>query len=149
MQALEKKQTNLLSIIKTTTPNDIARCQQIRRKVFVFGQHVPEAEEIDGLDPECTHYLLLEGNKPAGTARIYETANSLKIQRVCILESCHGRGYGRQLMEYILTDIQNDPRQVMLGAQLSVIPFYEKLGFVVCGEQYIDAGIQHKPMRLP
>jgi len=41
--------------------HDIAACQAIRRAVFIEEQGVSEAEEMDGLDDDCHHYLLWEG----------------------------------------------------------------------------------------
>jgi predicted GNAT family N-acyltransferase len=38
--------------------------------------------------------------------------------------------------------------RVYLGAQVSAVPFYEKLGFVRDGADYIEANILHTPMAL-
>lgn len=69
---------------------------------------------------------------------------------MAILESHQGRGLGHVLMNFILEDIQkNQPvKKIKLGAQSYAIPFYEKLGFVVCSEEYLDSGIPHKDMQL-
>jgi len=37
---------------------------------------------------------------------------------------------------------------LMLHAQLSAIPFYEKLGFIAQGSIYDEAGIPHRNMML-
>jgi predicted GNAT family N-acyltransferase len=39
-------------------------------------------------------------------------------------------------------------REVALSAQTHAIRFYERFGFVAEGEQYDDAGIPHRWMRL-
>lgn len=137
-----------VSIRKTTAPEDIAICQQIRRIVFVEGQNVPEAEEIDGRDGKCTHYLLCIDGEPAATARLLRKGRTAKIQRVCVLNSLQGMGLGKRLIHYILADLRGFPGEIVLGAQEKVIPFYEKLGFRICGEVYMDANIPHRPMEL-
>jgi predicted GNAT family N-acyltransferase len=38
-------------------------------------------------------------------------------------------------------------REVLLGAQLTAIAFYERLGYVVEGEEFLDARIRHRWMR--
>ncbi|HDU1156663.1 TPA: GNAT family N-acetyltransferase, partial [Listeria monocytogenes] len=34
-----------------------------------------------------------------------------------------------------------------LGAQVTAIPFYEKLGYKTCSGLFLDAGIEHKEMK--
>ena len=36
--------------------------------------------------------------------------------------------------------------KIKLGAQTTAIPFYEHLGFVPEGEEFLDAGIPHRAM---
>jgi predicted GNAT family N-acyltransferase len=38
-------------------------------------------------------------------------------------------------------------REVQLSAQTHAVPFYERHGYVVCGAEYLDAGIAHVDMR--
>ena len=40
-------------------------------------------------------------------------------------------------------------REVVLAAQVSAIPFYERLGYEAYGEPFLDARIEHRFMRLP
>jgi len=42
----------------------------------------------------------------------------------------------------------NNLDRVFLGAQISAVPFYEKLGFCRSGEDYMEANILHTPMAL-
>jgi predicted GNAT family N-acyltransferase len=53
-------------------------------------------------------------------------------------------------MQCILKDIKesSDAEIAILGAQSYIIKFYEYLEFSVCSDEYIDAGIPHKNMRL-
>lgn len=53
-------------------------------------------------------------------------------------------------MNFIIEDIHQNyqVKKVKLRAQTYAIPFYEKLGFVVCSSEYLDAGIPHKDMQL-
>jgi predicted GNAT family N-acyltransferase len=122
----------------------------IRFNVFVFGQNVPLQEEVDGKDAEALHYLLMIDNHPAGVARVRCMDHYFKIERVGIEEAYQGKGLGREIMLYILSDLKalSTFNKVKLSSQTHAIPFYEKLGFSVCSDEYIDAGIQHKDMQL-
>lgn len=137
-----------IAINKINSPQELQECFTIRHEVFVKGQNVPLEEEIDGKDPECQHYLLTVDNRPAGTARIRFVGHDAKIERVAILNSFQNKGLGKQLMNTILGDLKNNPDLdgACLGSQTHAISFYERLGFAVCSEEYMDAGIPHKDM---
>lgn len=53
-------------------------------------------------------------------------------------------------MKTILFDLKQSGviAYAKLSSQTYAIPFYEKLGFVVCSEEYMDANIPHKDMYL-
>jgi predicted GNAT family N-acyltransferase len=140
----------MISIRKITTTEDLQKCLQIRKKVFIEGQNVPPDEEIDGKDQDSEHYLLCLNEAPAGVARVRFVENFAKIERVAILDEYQGQGLGKEIMHKILADLQENKFVDMakLSSQTHAIPFYEKLGFVVCSEEYLDANIPHKDMKL-
>lgn len=135
-----------IQVCRVDSPAALRQCFAIREEVFVRGQKVPYEEEMDGRDDSCTHYLLRYQGRPAATARTLQAEGYVKIQRVCVVPTLHGKGLGAALMQHILQDIAPVAGQARLGAQMPVIPFYEKLGFTVCSEVYMDAGIPHKEM---
>lgn len=138
-------------IVKKAVSNDeIQHCLSIRKKVFVDGQNVPMDEEIDGKDVACEHYLLSLDDRHCGVARVRIIEDYAKIERVAILDEHQGKGFGFQIMKKILLDLQaaGKVKKAKLSAQVHAIPFYEKLGFVICSEEYLDAKIPHKDMVL-
>jgi predicted GNAT family N-acyltransferase len=139
-----------ISVNKVSTPEELQKCLIIRKKVFVEGQNVPLNEEVDGKDEQSEHYLLVMGEYSIGVARVRFVADYAKIERVAVLDEYQGRGFGKLLMEAILTDLKTNSTALTakLGAQTYAIPFYEQLGFIVCSDEYVDAGIPHKDMRL-
>lgn len=139
-----------LRINKALSDEDINHCIALRFKIFVEGQNVPIQEELDGHDTKATHYLLCIENHPAGVARVRDMEQYFKIERVGIIHEYQSKGLGRNLMRFILADLKSHStfNKVKLSSQTYAIPFYEKLGFSVCSDEYIDAGIQHKDMQL-
>jgi predicted GNAT family N-acyltransferase len=126
----------------------LATCQEIRRKVFVVGQGVPEELEVDGLDEACTHFLLWRDGVPVGTARMRIVEAGAKAERVAVLASATGCGLGARLMaELERAAAHRGLGCVVLHAQESVIPFYQKRGYAVEGEFFVEAGIRHRAMR--
>jgi len=119
----------------------------VRRIVFIEEQHVPEALELDELDPVCHHVLIADAdNQPIATGRISPDG---RIGRMAVLKECRGQGIGSALLTALLEYARQEHYAgVYLHAQLTAIPFYEKHGFMVTGEQFMDAGIPHRNMML-
>ena len=134
-----------LTIVVADGEDDMNAAFAIRREVFCGEQGVDEAEEIDGLDPECRHYLARLAGVVVGTARTRSVASDgVKIERVAVLKRLRGSGVGKALMIRVLADITAGP--AVLNAQLRVEDFYARLGFVSEGEIFQEAGIDHVRM---
>lgn len=121
-------------------------CIAIRRRVFIEEQDVPEEIEIDGLDPACRHFLAYAAGDPVATGRLKTIPEGVKIQRVAVLETARGAGIGRRLMEAMMAAAPMG--WIVLDAQTQALAFYEGLGFVAEGPEFLDAGIPHRRMRL-
>jgi len=127
---------------------DIATCQALRRTVFIEEQGVSEADEVDGLDGQAIHLLAFIGAVPVGTARSLVKVDTGKIGRVCVLAEARGTGLGAALILAALEELRREQvvRRATLGSQSHATGFYEKLGFRVVGEAFMDAGIPHREM---
>jgi predicted GNAT family N-acyltransferase len=139
-----------VTINKITSPEELQECLRLRFLVFVEGQKVPLDEELDDKDAESDHYLLRVDGEAAGVTRVRFVADYAKIERVAIHDSFQNKGLGRQLMDAVLRDIKKLPllKKARLSSQTQAIPFYERLGFRICSDEYMDAGIPHKDMEL-
>lgn len=128
--------------------DDLDACLLLRRKVFIEEQGVPEADEFDEYDARALHFLVRDGDVPVGTARILVLEPIGKIGRVCVLASHRGSGFGAALILAALDWLRTQPdvRVARLGAQSHALGFYQRLGFVVVGPEYLDAGIPHFDM---
>lgn len=125
---------------------DLEACCAIRRVVFIDEQEVPEDEEWDGLDEACTHFLARLDGRALGTARLrIDPGYGAKAERVAVMLAARGTGVGRAVMLALEDEAraQGWPR-VTLAAQLQALPFYERLGYVVYGPEFDDAGIPHR-----
>ncbi|MGE7932922.1 GNAT family N-acetyltransferase [Viridibacillus arvi] len=134
---------------KITTQEDLQKAFDIRVKVFVEEQKVPAEEEIDQFDHlggECHHILVTNDEDQAvGTGRIRLVEGVGKIQRVAILEEYRKLGLGRVIIQ-ALEDIASKElgaSKVKLDGQVQAQGFYEKLGYHVASDIFLDAGIEH------
>ena len=90
----------MIECIKVETNDELRRCMEIRRTVFIEEQNVPEVEEIDDHDhlgdPVADHFLFLKNGIPVGTVRCLKKGGGvLKVGRVAVLKEARGGGYGK------------------------------------------------------
>lgn len=129
----------------------IADCVGIRREVFVKEQGVPVELEIDGFDEPgsgCLHFLVFDGERAVGTFRAYfETADTVHLQRFCVLKEARGKGFGRAAFLFAEGFFrEKGAKKLTFGAQCTAVGFYEKLGCAVVSDVFTDAGMPHVTM---
>lgn len=127
--------------------HDLADLRAVREPVFVVEQKVPLELEWDELDPRSRHVLARDvDGKPIGTGRL---TPEHKIGRMAVVREWRGRGVGDAMLT-TLVDLARSlgHPDVELHAQVSAMGFYEKFGFVAFGDEYEEAGIQHRSMVL-
>lgn len=120
--------------------------QFIRRRVFIEEQSVPEELEWDGLDNDCIHILVRDdNNEPLATARIL---NNGHIGRMAVLKPYRYQGIGSAMLDRLIEHCQDHKLKAHLDAQTAATGFYERKGFTIIGEMFMDAGIPHKHMEM-
>ena len=120
---------------------------RLRQQVFVVEQDCPYPD-LDGRDLEdgTRHVLLRDGDELMGYARVLDDGDVWRIGRVVLTREGRGRGLADPLLE---TALQVCPdRPVVMDAQTPLRGWYERFGFEVSGEEFLDDGIPHLPMRL-
>ncbi|MGC2457307.1 MAG: GNAT family N-acetyltransferase [Gallionellaceae bacterium] len=119
----------------------------VRETVFVREQNVPVELEWDGRDESCRHVLALDGQGNAiGCGRITRDGH---IGRMAVLRGWRRRKVGRAMLEALLDYARSQHfQQVELNGQVQALPFYRRFGFVEEGEEFTEAGIPHRMMRL-
>lgn len=121
--------------------------REVRTSVFVKEQAVSEREEWDGLDAECTHAVAENAAQGVfGTGRLHLSG---KIGRMAVLPEWRGQGVGAAILRRLLEEATNRGLEsVYLHAQVQVLGFYSRFGFVAEGEEFEEANIPHRRMRL-
>ncbi len=123
---------------------DNADIRRIREAVFIAEQNVPPELEWDSDDNDAIHFLAMEDHYAIGTARLLPDG---QIGRVSVLKDWRGMKVGDALMHAAIVEAQNrDLSQQMLTAQVHATAFYERLGFRVVSEEFLEAGIPHVDM---
>lgn len=140
-----------MNIIIAKNQEEIDRCLEIRKTVFVKEQSVPlelEADEYDAEGADCTHFMIFDGDELIGTYRIIcEKKGEAHFQRFCVLKDYRGEGYGRAaLREAESYCVEKGYSKMTLHSQCYAIGFYERSGFTVVSGVFDDAGIPHTAM---
>ena len=119
----------------------------IRHTVFVEEQGVPVELELDGEDASARHAAAFsDDGRLVGTGRMLASG---KIGRMAVSQSMRRQGIGRALLDALVAEAKRLKLvEVSLGAQLPAVAFYERAGFKAYGDIFLDAGIDHKMMRL-
>jgi predicted GNAT family N-acyltransferase len=123
---------------------DQAALRRIREAVFIAEQAVPAELEWDSDDASAVHFLAYEGEYPMGTARLLPDGH---IGRVAVLKDWRGLKVGEKLIHTVIAEAEKRGlKQQMLSAQVHATSFYERFGFSVVSDEYLDAGIPHVDM---
>ena len=120
---------------------------KLRQDVFVVEQDCPYPD-LDGRDLEPgTRHVVMEDDAGAvlGCARVLDDGHSWRIGRVALHPTVRGQGWADRLMEAALQVCPD--REILLDAQTPLAGWYRSLGFEVSGQEFLEDGIPHLPMR--
>ena len=135
---------NSISVRVADWQKDNADLRRIREKVFIAEQAVPPELEWDTEDAQAVHFLAYEGDYAIGTARLLPDG---QIGRVSGLKDWRGLNVGDALLAAVIAEAERRGlHEQRLSAQVQATPFYERHGFRILSEEYLDAGIPHVDM---
>ncbi len=123
-----------------------ATLARIRTTVFVVEQNVPAALEMDGRDGDCSHVLAeIAGGEAIGTGRLMPDG---RIGRMAVLAAWRGKGVGAAMLVALMAEAKRRGiRETYLHSQSHAKDFYARHGYVIEGDEYLEAGIPHVGMR--
>jgi predicted GNAT family N-acyltransferase len=123
-----------------------ADASPIRFAVFVGEQNVPPDLELDEMDPVSLHAVAYDdAGTPVGTGRLLPDGH---LGRMAVLRQARGTGAGTLILQALVDEAQRrGVCEIVLHAQTHAVAFYERLGFAVTGQMFLEAGIEHVTMR--
>jgi predicted GNAT family N-acyltransferase len=119
---------------------------RVRTTVFVVEQNVPPELEMDGADSRCIHVLAENmAGEAIGAGRLMPDG---RIGRMAVLRSWRRKGVGAAMLRALMEEARRrGDRETHLHSQAHARAFYERHGYAVEGEEYLEAGIPHVAMR--
>jgi len=139
-----------MRVVRVEDEQGFTEAWAVRLEVFVEEQCVPVELERDDLDDVATHWLALDDNGSVlGTVRMVEEhGDTAHLGRLAVRKVARGRGLGGALVRAVEDEGRARGLSVcILGSQVQAVPFYERLGYHVYGQEFDDAGIPHRWMR--
>jgi ElaA protein len=124
---------------------DLYRMLQLRAEVFVVEQDCAFLD-IDGRDvePSTVHLWLEHEDRLVGYARILPVPGATELGRIVTPLDLRGTGVGATLMREAMQRIEGP---ILLKAQARLSDWYERFGFDMAGDPFVEDGIPHVPMR--
>lgn len=120
---------------------------RLRSEVFVVEQECVYLDP-DGRDTEPTtlHLWATADGTVVGAARILQEPDGVrKLGRVVVAPQHRGSGIADRLMAAVIDALGDAP--AVLDAQSRLTSWYGRYGFAVCGDDFVEDGIVHTPMR--
>lgn len=135
---------------KDLTVDELYDVLQLRSEVFVVEQDCLY-QDIDGKDKKALHVLGFKNDKIIAYTRIFKPGdyfNEASIGRVVVSKNQRKFNYGYDIMNASLEAIKQEfnTNSVTLSAQVYLKKFYNNLGFVEIGEEYLEDDIPHIKM---
>ncbi|MBE6943846.1 MAG: GNAT family N-acetyltransferase [Ruminococcaceae bacterium] len=130
------------------TTRELYEIVRSRTEIFLLEQHII-CQDFDRMDYEALHCFLEKDGKVLAYLRAFQAGEGIaKVGRV--LSITHGMGYGTKLMTEALPYIREKlgVSKVVVHAQKTAQGYYDKLGFVVTSDDYLEEGIPHVTMEL-
>ena len=119
-----------------------------RAEIFVVEQNCIY-QDLDDKDYNSLHVFYEEDGKVTAYLRAFiKEEGVVQVGRVLTVK--HGTGLGGKLLKAGLEQIKEkfQPEKLYLEAQCYAIGYYEREGFSVCSEEFLEDGIPHVQMEL-
>lgn len=132
------------------TTNELYEILKARAEIFIMEQNI-NYQDMDNIDYKSLHCFFIDNNKVIAYLRAFYTDDnkkSVKLGRVLTLK--HGNGIGRQLLEQSIKVIKDKMKceKICMNAQKHAVGFYEKFGFKVTSNDFLEEGVVHVAMEL-
>lgn len=132
------------------TKEELYNILSLRSEVFIVEQNCAY-QDIDQKDQFALHVFLKKNNQIIAYTRIFKPNDYFEyssIGRVVVLKKERASKIGSQIMSFSIKKIEEifNETKIKISAQKHLITFYEKLGFIAIGEEYLEDGIPHIAM---
>jgi GNAT superfamily N-acetyltransferase len=124
--------------------------QMVQLRNDILRKPLGLAFQNEELEKEVEDILIgaFEDDKMLGCCMLIETEpGTVRLRQMAVLKNLQGKGIGRALMQFA-ENIARDRgyRKITMHARKTATGFYEKLGYVVSGGEFIEVTLPHVVM---
>ena len=140
----------IIKLYKDLTIDELYEILKLRSIVFVVEQNCIY-QDIDDIDKTSYHIFMKEKDKPEIKVylRVFEKdKDTAQIGRVVTAQDKRRKGYASELIKKGIDIAKNELKKnkVYLEGQVYASKLYEKLGFKIISDEFLEDGIPHYKM---
>jgi len=133
-------------IVKCFDTNDDINA--IRHEVFMQEQGISYTDEFEGDEDSFIHFCCYRNGLLIGYIRVSISNDEIHIGRLAVRKRFRKQGIGTKLMATAEKfGRENTCKIASLNAQIQAKGFYAKLGYIECGDTFLEANIEHILMK--
>ena len=145
-----KKMETIIKLYKDLTIDELYEILKLRSIVFVVEQNCIY-QDLDDIDKASYHIYMKEKDKPEIKVylRVFEKdKDTAQIGRVVTAQDKRRKGYASELIKKGIEIAKNEMKKnkVYLEGQVYASKLYEKLGFKIISDEFLEDGIPHYKM---
>ena len=132
------------------TTTELYEILKSRNEIFVVEQNCIY-QDLDDIDYRSLHIFYESSGRIMAYLRAFEKDSATKtIQMGRVLTLTHGTDLGGQLLKEGILQIKEkmNPSSIYIEAQCYATGFYEREGFVISSNEFLEDGIPHVEMIL-
>ena len=140
----------IIKLYKDLTIDELYEILKLRSIVFVVEQNCIY-QDLDDIDKTSYHIFMKEKDKPEIKVylRVFEKdKDTAQIGRVVTAQDKRRKGYASELIKKGIDIVKNELKKnkVYLEGQVYASKLYEKLGFKIISDEFLEDGIPHYKM---
>ena len=132
------------------TTKELYELLKARAEIFVVEQECVY-QDLDDVDYRSLHVFYECDEKVVAYLRAFEKEDEGNVgQMGRVLSMEHGKGLGGKILKdgMKLVKEKMKPDSIYIEAQCYATGFYEREGFIICSEEFLEDGIPHVQMRV-
>ena len=131
-------------ISQPDTEKEYQQYYHLRWQLLRAPWHQPEGSEIDDIEEQCFHLMVIDTNSKnkttvIGVARLqYNSDTEAQIRYMAVAREYERQGIGRELINAMeQRAIKSSHKNIVLEAREPAVNFYKKLGYSVIEKSYL------------
>ncbi len=137
----------MIEVRPASDPAEVEAALALRYRVFCEEQGVSLPADRDGRDPDALHIVALDDGRVVGTCRLLFGDDVARLGRMAVEQALRGAGVGAAILgEADRASRDAGATRIRLHAQTAARSLYERAGFQIRGEEFLEEGIPHVTM---